>query len=110
MALFRTLCSLLVVALLVAGLFGAGFASAGHVHEHGEVRFEQGTAEAIGSVVECCEDTSDRTASCTSVLGMAPDAPELCPAAQFQKTITVRPVGLSDGRDPHDLLDPPRTA
>ncbi|MCK0166174.1 hypothetical protein MWU52_01270 [Jannaschia sp. S6380] len=111
MALFRTLYSLLVVALLTASLFGAGLAAAADAHGHGETQFEQGLpTESTGSMDECCQDASDRGASCMSVLGMAPDASEPCLAAQFHKAIAVRPVGLSDGRDPHDLLDPPRTA
>jgi hypothetical protein len=111
MALFRPLCSLLIVALLTAGLFGAGLASAAHVQGNGEIGIDRSLSmEAAGAAGECCQDTSDRAASCTSVVGVVLDGQALSPSRGVVTTISVRPVGLSDGRDPHDLLDPPRTA
>ncbi len=111
MVLFRALCYLLVAAVLAAGLFGAGLASVAHAHGPDEVRSEQGlSVVTAGAMNECCQNTSDRGASCTSVMGVAPDAPELSPSLGFATTIAFRPIDLSDGREPHDLLDPPRTA
>jgi hypothetical protein len=109
MALLQPLLSLLVAALLAAGLLGAGLASAAHVHD--EVRFEQVPFDQISDVAdECCQDAGDRGTSCTSVMAVAPDTSSPSPAWGGATTITFRPVDMSDGRDPHDLLDPPRTA
>lgn len=107
MSWFRSITVLLAAALLWVGLLGAGAGSA--MHNHGHPPADQAVfAELIGAAEECCEGISERSSSCASMVAMTLDHPAPVYSFAAGTALHSHSVDLPDGRDPHDLLDPPR--
>lgn len=109
MSWVRLLTILMTAGLLWGGLLGAGAGSAMHVHDHGQFQADQAPfVELVGTADECCQSTSERTSSCTSIVVVPLDHRIPSLFLEVGMIFRAQSVGLPDGRDLHDLLEPPR--